>query len=60
MSKMKTVLVTGAAGFIGAAIARSLLSVGNKVVTIDNLTTGKLRIYLKDAFLLRVMIMIKK
>lgn len=41
MNKMKTVLVTGA-GFIGAAIARSLLSVGNKVVTIDNLTTGKI------------------
>lgn len=42
MNKMKTVLVTGAAGFIGAAIAKSLLSVGNKVVTIDNLTTGKI------------------
>ncbi len=38
---MKTYLVTGAAGFIGAAIAKSLLDEGNKVVTIDNLSTGK-------------------
>jgi len=33
-------LVTGAAGFIGAAIAKKLLSKGNRVVTIDNLSTG--------------------
>jgi UDP-glucose 4-epimerase len=33
-------LVTGAAGFIGAAIAKKLLSNGNRVVTIDNLSTG--------------------
>lgn len=38
---MKTYLVTGAAGFIGSAIARSLLEQGNRVVTIDNLSTGK-------------------
>ena len=38
---MKTYLVTGAAGFIGAAIAKKLLEEGNKVVTIDNLSTGK-------------------
>lgn len=38
---MKTYLVTGAAGFIGAAIAKSLIEEGNKVVTIDNLSTGK-------------------
>lgn len=38
---MKTYLVTGAAGFIGAAIAKSLLDEGNQVVTIDNLSTGK-------------------
>lgn len=38
---MKTYLVTGAAGFIGAAIADRLLSMGNQVVTIDNLSTGK-------------------
>lgn len=37
---MKTFLVTGAAGFIGAAVAKSLLDSGNIVVTIDNLSTG--------------------
>lgn len=33
-------MVTGAAGFIGAALARRLLDGGHKVVTIDNLSTG--------------------
>lgn len=33
-------LVTGAAGFIGAAIVKKLLSQGHKVWTIDNLSTG--------------------
>ena len=33
-------LVTGAAGFIGSAVAVKLLDLGNKVVTIDNLSTG--------------------
>ena len=37
---MDTLLVTGAAGFIGAAIAKKLLEEGNKVITIDNLSTG--------------------
>lgn len=37
---MKTYLVTGAAGFIGSAVAKSLLNSGNNVVTIDNLSTG--------------------
>lgn len=37
---MSTYLVTGAAGFIGAAIAKKLISEGHSVVTIDNLSTG--------------------
>lgn len=36
----KLYLVTGAAGFIGAAIAKQLIKSGNSVVTIDNLSTG--------------------
>lgn len=34
------VLVTGAAGFIGSAVARAFLARGCQVVTIDNLSTG--------------------
>jgi len=33
-------LVTGAAGFIGGAVARSLVAAGARVVTVDNLSTG--------------------
>lgn len=33
-------LVTGAAGFIGAAVAQKLIHAGHHVVTIDNLSTG--------------------
>ena len=38
---MKKYLVTGAAGFIGSAIAKMLLKNGHQVWTIDNLSTGK-------------------
>lgn len=37
---MKNYLVTGAAGFIGSAVARCLIDTGNSVATIDNLSTG--------------------
>ena len=37
---MRTYLVTGAAGFIGAEVARKLLKLGNTVVSVDNLSTG--------------------
>jgi UDP-glucose 4-epimerase len=39
-NELNTCLVTGAAGFIGSAVARRLLSEGNHVLTIDNLSTG--------------------
>lgn len=37
----RSVLVTGGAGFIGAAIARELLVRGHSVVIADNLSTGR-------------------
>ena len=37
---MKNFLVTGAAGFIGSALAKRLINEGHNVVTIDNLSTG--------------------
>ena len=36
----KTYLVTGAAGFIGSALAQKILEMGHSVVTVDNLSTG--------------------
>ena len=39
---MANYLVTGAAGFIGAALAKRLRDENNEVVTIDNLSTGYL------------------
>ena len=37
---MANYLVTGAAGFIGAALAKKLIVEGHSVVTVDNLSTG--------------------
>ncbi|NVK73376.1 MAG: NAD-dependent epimerase/dehydratase family protein [Oceanospirillaceae bacterium] len=45
---MSLYLVTGAAGFIGSAIATKLLSEGHRVVTIDNLSTGFVSAIPKD------------
>jgi UDP-glucose 4-epimerase len=36
------ILVTGAAGFIGSFLVEKLLSIGYRVVGIDNLSTGRL------------------
>jgi len=38
-----TVLITGGAGFIGSHLAERLLKDGNKLVVIDNLSTGSLK-----------------
>jgi UDP-glucose 4-epimerase len=43
MAESKTALVTGGAGFIGSNLVDRLLSLGYKVVTVDNLSTGKLK-----------------
>ena len=37
---MKTVLVTGGAGFIGSHLCDALIAKGNKVICVDNLFTG--------------------
>jgi len=37
---MSRYLVTGAAGFIGSSLAKRLISDGNEVITVDNLSTG--------------------
>ena len=37
---MKNYLVTGGAGFIGSHLIKRLLTLGGKVTTIDNLSTG--------------------
>lgn len=37
---MSEFLITGAAGFIGSAVAKRIMDLGNDVTTIDNLSTG--------------------
>lgn len=38
----KTILVTGGAGFLGNHLCRKLISSGNKVICLDNLSTGSI------------------
>ncbi len=42
MDKPQTALVTGAAGFIGAAVTRRLLGAGARVIAVDDLSAGDL------------------
>ena len=42
MQRVQTALVTGAAGFIGAAVTRRLLSAGVRVIALDDLSAGDL------------------
>ena len=41
--KLKTILVTGGAGFIGSHLCKVLVDKGNKVICLDNLITGSKR-----------------
>lgn len=38
---MKTILVTGGAGFIGSHLSRKLIETGNKVICVDNFFSGR-------------------
>jgi len=38
---MKTILITGGAGFVGSNLTKRLLNDGHKVICIDNLSTGR-------------------
>jgi UDP-glucose 4-epimerase len=40
--RMKKILITGGAGYIGSNLVDGLLAQGHKVVVIDNLSTGKI------------------
>lgn len=42
LDKYKKALVTGGAGFIGSHICEELVKIGKQVVTIDDLSTGKI------------------
>lgn len=57
---MNTILVTGGAGFIASHIVDKLIANGDKVVVVDNLSTGKLENLNKEAIFYNVDILDNK
>ena len=49
---MSKILITGGAGFIGTHLCKYLLGKGNRVICIDNLSTGR-KENIKDLFAAR-------
>ena len=39
--KSKNILVTGGAGFIGSHLVDRLITMGNRVIVVDNLSSGR-------------------
>ena len=46
-------LVTGGAGYIGSTVSNLLLDRGHEVIIIDNLSTGKKKIFQKKPLFLK-------
>ena len=42
--RIKNILVTGGAGFIGSHLCKALIDLGNNVICLDNLLTGQKKI----------------
>ena len=46
MSKVKTTVVTGGAGFVGSHLCARLLALGHRVISLDNYFTGSIETHL--------------